>query len=109
MADDNGRANRGYSQFPGLNNRRGGDFRRVCASSTSSPGNIRWTETAVVDMAAAVESVVSKIKPGTATNSWNLDLIPKATNKVFLITGGTQGYAFVDVDIESVLVFRWRC
>jgi hypothetical protein len=38
-----------------------------------------------------MEALIQKIKPATATKSWNLDLIPKTPNKVFLITGGTQG------------------
>src|SRR5579862_870838 len=38
-----------------------------------------------------MESIVSAIKPSTATKSWNLNMIPRAPNKVYLITGGTQG------------------
>jgi NAD(P)-dependent dehydrogenase (short-subunit alcohol dehydrogenase family) len=47
-----------------------------------------------------MEALIQKIKPATATKSWNLDLIPKTPNKVFLITGGTQGY-FINLDYTN--------
>jgi hypothetical protein len=43
-----------------------------------------------------METIISKLKPSTATKSWSLDLIPKTPNKVFLITGGTQGYTLIE-------------
>jgi len=55
----------------------------------------------------SMEALVSKIKPATATPSWNLDLIPNSPNKIFLVTGGTQGsfsmkVAYLTIELGSV-------
>jgi len=37
-----------------------------------------------------MESIICAIKPSTASKTWNLNMIPKAPNKVYLISGDTQ-------------------